>query len=298
MVKVQLLLHYDHKLTYMIANDPILSEDVMHKVGQIGRLLVIVPKGQVKSYFQSKLLKSLVWIEQIIYRSDESWLTRYFDDFWSKIWRSGLYYYNRTSATYNYKVFVARWWRISGGWHIFVGWRISEKEINFLVDHDIEVVVYYFLLFFPKNLSFRNFRTWRTAYIRHLSDVRHLIAFFLIEPKPEDRIADIRQLLQYQILDIYLLIDLNCLFKNKIIFNSKFQKIAFILCNILNIKITMLCSVNVSIIVGVAWQASSWPDLVLPLKCFSIRWYPPNIRWIFAIRTASFPLEVYFFSQN
>ena len=108
----------------------LLSEDVMHKVGQIGRLLVIVPKGQVKSYFQSKLLKSLVWIEQIIYRSDESWLTRYFDDFWSKIWRSGLYYHNRTSATYNYKVFVARWWRISGGWHIFGGWRISEKEIN------------------------------------------------------------------------------------------------------------------------------------------------------------------------
>ena len=66
MVIVQLLLYYDHKLTYMIANDPILSEDVMHKVGQIGRLLVIVPKGQVKSYFQSKLLKSLVWIDQII----------------------------------------------------------------------------------------------------------------------------------------------------------------------------------------------------------------------------------------
>ena len=165
----------------------------------------------------------------------------------------------------------------------------------FLVDHDIEVVVYYFLLFFPKNLSFRNFRTWRTAYIRHLSDVRHLIAFFLIEPKPEDRIADIRQLLQYQILDIYLLIDLNCLFKNKIIFNSKFQKIAFILCNILNIKITMLMFCKC---LYYCWSRLASFKLARPGFALKMFLHPLNIRWIFAIRTASFPLEVYFFRKT
>ena len=168
----------------------------------------------------------------------------------------------------------------------------------FLVDHDIEVVVYYFLLFFPKNLSFRNFRTWRTAYIRHLSDVRHLIAFFLIEPKPEDRIADIRQLLQYQILDIYLLIDFNCLFKNKIIFNSKFQKIAFILCNILNIKITMLCSVNVFIIVGSRLASFKLARPGFALKMFLhpliSAEYPVDIR----DTDREFSTRSLFFSQN